>query len=78
MNPVLTPDQLRALADLVLKTQADELTCDEWLDRAGGYLEAMAAGRPSPEGAELVRQHLTVCPECREEFDALMAALRAG
>lgn len=75
----MTPDRhLHDLADLLLKSRPDELTCDEWLDRVGGYAEAAAAGRPPPDGSELVAHHLDVCPECREEFDALVAALRAG
>ena len=79
MTPTrLTPGQLRALAGLLLNTGPDELTCDEWLDRVGGYAEAAAAGTPAPAGSELVARHLTVCAECHEEFDALVAALRAG
>lgn len=73
----LTDDHVRDLAGVLLKTRPDELTCDEWLDRAGGYAEAVAAGRPVPAGSELVEHHLDICPECREEFDALVAALRA-
>lgn len=74
----ITDDHLRELAGLLLNTRPDELTCEEWLDRVGGYAEAAAAGRPAPDGSELVTHHLTVCPECREEFEALVAALREG
>ena len=73
-----TPDQLMTLAGLLLNTRPDELTCDEWLDRVGGYAEAVAAGRPAPAGTEMVEQHLTICPDCQEEFAALVAALRSG
>lgn len=77
-QPRITTDHLRTLAGLLVQTRPDELTCDEWLDRVGGYAEAAAAGRPAPAGSELVEHHLAVCPECREEFAALVAALRAG
>ena len=74
----LTDDHLRDLAGVLLRTRPDELTCDEWLDRVGGYAEAVAAGRPVPPGSGLIEHHLDICPECREEFDALVGALRAG
>ena len=74
----IAADQLRSLAGLLLNTRPDELTCEEWLDRVGGYAEAVAAGLPAPAGSVRVEQHLTLCAECREEFEALVAALRAG
>ncbi len=79
MTPVRPSDQqLRELASLLRLTRPDELNCDEWLDRIGGYAEAVACGRPTPEGSELVEHHLALCVECREEFEALIAALKAG
>jgi hypothetical protein len=72
----MTDAHLRDLAAVLLKSRPDELTCDEWLDRVGGYAEAAAADEPPPPGSELVAHHLDICPECREEFDALVAALR--
>lgn len=79
MPPHPMPDtHLRGLAEVLLKSRPDELTCDEWLDRVGGYAETTAAGEPPPPGSELVAHHLDICPECREEFEALVAALRAG
>jgi hypothetical protein len=77
-RPRLTDDHLRDLAGVLLQTRPDELTCDEWLDRVGGYAEAVAAGGPVPAGTDLIEHHIGICPECREEFDALVAALRAG
>lgn len=76
-NP-LTADQLRDLAGMLHKTRPVELSCEEWLDRVGGYADARLAGRLPPEGADLVEHHLDLCPECREEYEALLAALRAG
>lgn len=74
----LSDEQARELAEVLLNTRPDELTCDEWLDRVGGYAEALAAGAPAPAGSELVAHHLSICPECREEFSALLAALLAA
>ena len=72
----MTDHNLRDLVGVLLKTRSDELTCDEWLDHVGSYAEAAAAGSPAPEGSDRVAHHLSLCPECREEFEALLAALR--
>jgi len=74
----LSDEQIRELAGVLLVTRPDELTCDEWLDRIGAYAEATVAGRPVPPNSERLEYHLAICPECKEEFDALVAALRAG
>lgn len=78
MGEPFTDEDLRVLAGVLRLTRPDELTCDEWLDRVGAYAEARAAGGPPPAGAELIDHHLEICPECREEFEALLAALRPG
>ena len=74
----ITDEHLLNLASLLVNTRVEELTCEELLDRVGGYAEASATGGPAPAGSELVEQHLKLCAECREEFEALVAALRAG
>lgn len=79
MTPGRPSDQqLRELATALRLTRPDELTCDEWLDRVGGYAEAVACGHPTPAGSELVQHHLALCAECREEFESLVAVMRAG
>lgn len=71
----LTSDQLRMLSEALLHTHPRELTCDEWVDHVAGYMEAKLAGQSLPASAELVEQHISLCPECREEYNALLTAL---
>ncbi len=66
-------DELRRLLELVLQTSERELDCDEFLERAAAYLDRAAASADTPLFAD-VRAHLAVCPECLEEFEALLAA----
>jgi len=71
----LTGKQLADLARLVADTADHEIDCDEMLARAAGFLDAIAAGACAPSRAMAeAAQHLRVCPECREEFEALVAA----
>lgn len=70
MKPVR--EQLLELLRLVSATAPDELDCDEFLQHVGALLEALKAGEKPPAELATVAQHLEVCGECREEFDALM------
>ena len=71
----LTPDELRELAQFVLLTKPDEIGCDEWLGYAPSYAELTAARQPVPEPLQKAAEHQDICPECAEEFHALLVAL---
>lgn len=68
-------DQLRALLDSIVRTAPEEIDCEAFLDHAAVLLEALASGDEVPSELETVSQHLKVCPECREEFEALIRAV---
>ena len=67
-------DRLGQLLGALDSTQPEEIDCDEVLERVGPYLEAHCAGAPLPPELEQVAQHLSVCPQCLEEFKALTKA----
>ena len=72
----ITRDDLQRLLRLLDLTEAQEIDCDEFLDRVAEFAErAELSPATSPEDARLIR-HLKICPECTEEFDALCAVLR--
>ena len=66
--------KIEELARLVAETSAEELDCGAVLDRIAAYLEQLVDGRKVTAELRTVAQHLKVCPECREEFDALLRA----
>jgi len=72
MNP--NRSQLHALLRMIDATRRHEIDCDEFLDRVALLLETIAAERGLPDALHPVVQHLLVCPECKEEFDALLRA----
>lgn len=67
-------ERLHELLRLVQATEPDELDCDEFLARVAPLLEVVAAEKDLPAELRPVAQHLSVCPECKEEFDALLRA----
>lgn len=68
-----TTVHLDKLTDLLSATVAEELDCDAVLDRLAAYLEHSADAELPPDLAA-VEQHLRVCPDCHEEYQALVAA----
>lgn len=78
MTDPLTTDldtRLSTLAGLLADTREQELDCDELLARVPAYLEALAASEVPAAAHVLIRQHLSVCPGCLEEFEALRDAM---
>ena len=64
--------QLLELLRIVAATDPRELNCEEFLARVGAYLEGLEQGSAPPPELSQVSRHLEVCPECHEEFEALV------
>lgn len=69
-------DFFETLAKTIVATKPDELTCEDWLNHVGAYVELVAAGGTPDLGCPRVRDHIALCPECAEEFNLLVAALK--
>ncbi len=67
-----TRAQLQELLRVVAATEPREIDCEEFLARVGAFLEGLERGSEPPPELSLVSQHLEICPECREEFEALV------
>ena len=74
---ILGPRQIEQLLDKVARTLPEELTCDECLAELDRFAEMTLLGQPAEKAMPLVAQHLAMCRDCREEFEALLRALRA-
>ena len=67
-------EQLIRLARAVADAADEEIDCAVFLDRMAAYLELYRRGTVSlPPELAPVEQHLRVCPECYEEFQALLS-----
>ncbi len=73
----LTTITLRKLAQVVAHTHNEEIGCDECWDHLDQFAELMLNGKTAAEFLPLVEEHLIVCGECRDEFEAFLSALRA-
>ena len=72
----LSREQLEALLKMISLTEDEELTCDECLRGMAEFAETELAGKSLPEGLRAVESHLELCGECREEYEALLQALK--
>ncbi|HEV2093312.1 MAG TPA: hypothetical protein VGR18_09135 [Rubrobacter sp.] len=74
---MLDRDRLNTLVRLIATTRPDEIGCDECLEQVDRFVEMKLAGLDAAEAMPLVQDHLDKCRDCREEFEALLRALRA-
>ena len=71
-----TRAQLQELLRVVAATEPREIDCEEFLSRVGVFLEGLEPASEPPPELRLVSQHLEVCSECREDFEALVELYR--
>jgi hypothetical protein len=64
------------MLDMVAHTRERELACDEVHALIDQFAEMRMRGEDPTHLMPLVQQHLDMCPDCREEYEALMEALR--
>jgi len=70
-------DTLKQMVRGIITTRPDEIGCDECFEQLDRFVEMKLAGKNAAEAMPLVEDHLERCDDCREEFEALLAALRA-
>ena len=72
---LLTNEEIERLMKMLGLTRDDELDCDRCLNLVAEFAESKLAGKSFSAGAKLVEHHLSICNECREEFQALQVTL---
>ena len=71
----MSNDELAELLRLVGLTREREINCEQCLALVAEFVDQELAGKSVHEGLQAVRQHLEVCAECCEEYEALRRAL---
>lgn len=74
---MLNPEDLGKLARALDMTSEEELGCDECFEELDRFVEMELAGLDAASAMPLVQDHLDKCGDCREEYEALLKALRA-
>jgi bacterioferritin-associated ferredoxin len=70
-------DIFKMLLREIAKTREVEIGCDECFEQLDRFVEMELSGLNTAQAMPLVQDHLEICGECREEFEALLLALRA-
>ena len=70
-------DFFKALIDEIADTREGEIDCDECFEQLDCFVEMKLSGLNAAQAMPLVQEHVEICGECREEFEALLAALRS-
>ncbi len=73
----LEPHTLKQMVQGIMTTRPDEIGCDHCFEQLDCFADTVLAGKDAAEALPLVQDHLNRCHDCREEFEALLAALRA-
>lgn len=63
---------LRVLEDARLQA----MPCSEVFARLDEYVEKEAHGKQAAKLMPLLREHLDICPDCCQEYEALLSALK--
>jgi hypothetical protein len=71
------PDYFKTLVREIAEAREVEIGCDECFEQLDRFVEMRLSGLEAAQAMPLVQEHLEICGECREEFEALLASLRA-
>ncbi len=76
-NAMQMPADVQKLIEMVENTQEVEFSCEDVYNILDQYTELVYHGDDSAELMPLVEHHIEICPDCREEFEALLRILEA-
>jgi hypothetical protein len=73
----LNVNTLKQMVHGIMSTRSDEISCDECFEQLDRFVELVLAGKNVSVAMPLVQHHLEHCPDCKEEFEMLLKALRS-
>ena len=74
----IKPTTIQKVIKSLSITLDEEITCGECYQEVDKYVDMLREGKHPSEIMPLVEHHLTLCPPCKEEFQALLVALEAA
>ena len=76
--PGQSEKMVQELMHMLQHTRADEISCDEVFELLDYYTEIIARGEDAASLLPLIKHHLDMCSDCREEYEALLEVLEAA
>jgi bacterioferritin-associated ferredoxin len=73
----LSSEDIKKMMQAVKMTRDNELTCGHCYDEIDQFIELELSDKNASEIMPLVQDHLDRCGDCREEYQALLEALKA-
>jgi len=82
-NKVSRPEQLSndtvlGFLRMLERVEREDITCDELYRKLDEYVEREVDKRDAAYIMPLMREHLEICPECCEEYEALLHIMQAA
>jgi hypothetical protein len=74
----LDRNTLRQMIWDAVTLREDELNCQQCFERLDDFAELHLVGKSAAQAMPLVQDHLERCTDCREEFEALVIALKGA
>jgi hypothetical protein len=74
----ISPQHAKNMLMMIANTREQELSCDEVHGLLDQYAEMALRGENPAEFLPLVHYHLDMCPDCREEYEALVRMLEGS
>lgn len=74
----IKPTTIQKVIKSLSITLDEEMTCGECYQEVDKYVDMLRDGKKPSEIMPLVEHHLTLCPPCKEEFQALLTALESA
>ncbi len=76
MKKKIDIEKLKNIIKSVVSTTANEISCGDCQKEIDQFVELNLEGKQIPEAYSLVEAHLNRCSSCREEYEALLTALK--
>ena len=69
-------EKIKSLVDMTAHTEDRELSCGEAYQDMDVFVDRLLAGEDTAKLMPEIKSHLERCPECREEYEALLKIVR--
>jgi len=74
---MLNIKKLKQMVRAIASTRPDEVGCEACFAELDRFVELHLAGKDPEKALPLIKHHLDLCGDCRQEYEVLLEAIRA-